>query len=203
MAQGGYDRIPLWDNDEIPDPADDHDDADETGSFVPNGASTPAPEFQTEQKEKDGFLGLPKVPENTLFELPELSTTVSTAEGEINKEFPNADKNKIKFRMDRKGRTEVGLISPKKPYYKLLTQVPWSSGEYRVNPQLPKEVLRALGESRRQTIETQIQNLTEGIFENKKITEDETKDPTERKKPMKEHKDKFQHVLICKDNWII
>ena len=55
--------------------------------------------------------------------------------------------------MDKKGRTEVGLISPKKPYYKLLTQIPGKSGEYRINPQLPKEVLTALGESRRQTIE--------------------------------------------------
>ena len=83
--------------------------------------------------------------------------------------------------MDEKGRTKVGLISPKKPFYNLLTQVPGRSGEYRVNPQLPKEVLRALGESRRQTIETEIERLSEGINENKKIAE-KAKDQTERRK---------------------
>ena len=70
--------------------------------------------------------------------------------------------------MDKKGRTEVGLISSRKPYYKLLTQISGKSGEYRINPQLPKEVLRALRESRRQTIEKKITNLSEGIIENKK-----------------------------------
>ena len=110
-----------------------------------------------------------------LTELPSLSTTTSAAEGEVDKEFPNADKNKIKFIMDRKGRTRVGLISPKKPYYNLLTQIPGKSREYRVNPQLPKEVLRALGESRRQAIQEEIGRLSEGIIENKKIAEDTTK----------------------------
>ena len=166
---------------ETPGPYDDDDDdnANQTGAFVPNGASTPAPEFQTMQKEKDG---LPKVPEDLLTGLPSLSTTSFAAEGEIDKEFPNADKNKIKFKMDEKGRVKVGLISPKEPYYNLLTQIPGKSGEYRVNPQLPKEVLRALGESRRQTIQEQIRGLSEGIIENKNIAEDTTKDQTERNK---------------------
>ena len=66
--------------------------------------------------------------------------------------------------MDRKGRTKVGLISPKKPFYILLTQIPGKSAEYRINPQLPKEVLRALGESRRQTIEKAIGRLSEGCY---------------------------------------
>ena len=179
MAEGGYERLPEWDED--PDvPNDDNDDertsfipfdsADQTGPSFPNGASTPAPEFQTEQREKDGLL----------YELPSLSSTTLAAEGEIDKEFPNADKNKIKFMMDDKGRTKVGLISPKKPYYPLLTQVPGKSGEYRVNPQLPKEVLRALGASRRQTIQEEIGRLSEGILENKKVAEDTSKGGAER-----------------------
>ena len=84
--------------------------------------------------------------------------------------------------MDRKGRTRVGLISPKKPYYNLLTQIPGKSGEYRVNPQLPKEVLRALGECRRQTIQEEIGRLSEDFLENKKIAEDTTKGQAERNK---------------------
>ena len=185
MAQGGYEPIPDW------DPYNDYpddDNADETGRFEPNRASTPAPKFQTEQKEKSDFPELPKIPElpkmpeDLLIELPSLSSTTLTAQGEIDKEFPNADKNKIKFIMDRKGRTRVGLISPKKPYYNLLTQVPGKSGEYWVNPQLPKEVLRALGESRRQTIQEEIGRLSEGINENKKIAEDVSEGGTERNK---------------------
>ena len=181
MAHGGYEPVPESDYDyDIPD--DDDDNADETGTFVPNGASTPAPEFQTEQKEKGGLPEFPKTAEDILYGLLSLSTTTSAAEGELYKEFPNADKNKIKFIMDRKGRTRVGLISPKKPYYNLLTQIPGKSGEYRVNPQLPKEVLRALGESRRQTIQEEIGGLSEGIIENKKIAEDTTKGQAERNK---------------------
>ena len=167
MAHSGYEPIPQWDDD-YDIPVDDDDNADQTGAFVPTGASTPAPELQTEQKEKSGFPELPKAPEDLLTELPSLSTTTFAAEGEIDKEFPNADKNKIKFIMDEKGRTRVGLISPKKPYYNLLTQIPGKNGQYRVNPQLPKEVLRALGESRRQTIQEEIGRLSEDIFENKK-----------------------------------
>ena len=153
MAEGGYERLPQWEDDY--DVSDD-DNADETGAFVPNGASTPAPEFQTEQREKEGLL----------YELPSLSSTVFVAWGEIEKEFPNADKDKLKFKMDDKGRTEVGLFPYSKKYYRLLTEVPGKSGEYRVNPQLPKEVLTALGKSRRQTIQEEIGRLSEGIFKN-------------------------------------
>ena len=84
--------------------------------------------------------------------------------------------------MDSKGRTEVGLISPQKKYYRLLTEVPGKSGEYRINQSLPKEVLRALGKSRRETIQKEIERLSEGIIDNKKIAEDTTKDRTERNK---------------------
>ena len=116
----GYEPIFDWDEDfDIPD--DDDDNADQTGAFVPFSSSTPGPnEFQTAQKEKGG---LPKPPSllEDLTELPSLSSTTFTAEGEIDKEFPNADKNKIKFMMDRQGRTRVGLISPQKPNYNLLT----------------------------------------------------------------------------------
>ena len=46
-----YEPIPEWNDDhDIPD--DDDDNADQTGTFVPFSSSTPAPEFQTAQKEK-------------------------------------------------------------------------------------------------------------------------------------------------------
>ena len=146
---------------------DDDDNADQTGAFGPL-SSTPAPEFQTAQKEKSGLPEPPAFLED-LSGMPGLSTTTFTAEGEINKEFPNADKTKIKYKMDSKGRTEVALIALKKPFYRLLTEIPGKSGEYRINPSLPKEVLRALGESRRETIQKEIGRLSEGIIVNKKI----------------------------------
>ena len=76
----------------------------------------------------------------------------------------------------------MGLIKPQKPYYNLLNQVPGKSGEYQINPSLPRDVLRALGESRRETIQKEIGRLSEGLFENKKISQDPTKGQTERNK---------------------
>ena len=47
-----YEPIPDWDDDyDVPD---DDDNADQTGAFGPL-SSTPAPEFQTAQKEKSGL----------------------------------------------------------------------------------------------------------------------------------------------------
>ena len=91
MAEGGYDRLPEWDDEDTPGPPDD-DDADETRPFLPSSSSTPAPEFQTAQKEKSSFPDLPEVPWATSFSeeltaLPSLLSTTTTAEGEIDKEF--------------------------------------------------------------------------------------------------------------------
>ena len=107
MAEGGYDRIPDWEYDIHADPYDDN--ADETTAFIPS-SSTPAPEFQTAQKERDVFQDLPAIPSfsEEIASLPSLLSTTTTAESEIDKEFPNADKNKIKFMMDEKGRKESG-----------------------------------------------------------------------------------------------
>ena len=157
-------------------PIDDHN-ADETFVFDPT-TSTP---YQNEQKEKSGLPGPPTFLED-LSELPGLSSTTLTAENEIFKEFPNADKTKIKYKMDSKGRVEVGLFSPQKKYYRLLTEIPGESGKYQINKSLPKEVLRALGESRRETIQKEIESLSKDIIDNKKIAEDTTKDQTDRNK---------------------
>ena len=81
-----YEPIPEWNNDyDIPDDDDDNDNADQTGSFVPFSSSTPAPEFQTAQKEKNGLPKPPSFLEEDLTELPGLSTTTLTAEGEIDR----------------------------------------------------------------------------------------------------------------------
>ena len=107
MAEGGYVEIPLWNNEEDPDPADD-DDADETAPFIPNGASTPAPEFQTQQKEIE-FSDITKRFEALGYRTSSLSPILETAEAQILKEFPNADKTKIKYMMDKKVGYKLGL----------------------------------------------------------------------------------------------
>ena len=91
-----YEPIPQWEDDyDIPDDDDDDDDnADQTGAFVPNGASTPAPEFQTEQKEKGGFSELPKVPEDFLTELPVFQQQLLLLRARLTKSFPMQTKTR-------------------------------------------------------------------------------------------------------------
>ena len=186
-----YTPIPEYDPYDVDVHNDNRfDDANTTGAFDPFLSSTPAPEFQTEQKEKGGLHEPPAFLED-LSELPGLSTTTLTAENEIFKEFPNADKTKIKYKMDSKGRTEVGLIAPKKPFYRLLTEIPGESGKYQINPRLPKEFSRALGEGRRQTIQQEIGRLSEGIIENKKMQKTQQKTRQKEIKLVKGHKCKF------------
>ena len=121
MAEGGrYERLPQED----PFGWDD-DNADQTGAFYPNGASTPAPTMQTEKNGLPELPELPKIPEDLLNELPSLSTTTDAAKIEIDKEFPYADKSKIKYKMDSKGRTEVGLISPQKNILQIINRNTW------------------------------------------------------------------------------
>ena len=89
MAEGGYERLP----EEDPEwEGNDDDNADQTGAFSPNGASTPATTMQTEKNGLPDLPELPKAPEDLLNELPSLSTTTSVAEKEIDNEFPYADK---------------------------------------------------------------------------------------------------------------
>ena len=85
MAYGGYERLPQEDPEWGRN--DDDDNADQTGAFSPNGASTPAPTIQTEKNGLPEFPELPKAPEDLLTELPSLSTTTLTAETRLTKSF--------------------------------------------------------------------------------------------------------------------
>ena len=62
MAEGGNDRLPEWEYDDIPsgfpdddDDDDDDDNADETTPFFPNGASTPYQAHAQEEMERKTF----------------------------------------------------------------------------------------------------------------------------------------------------
>jgi len=110
---------------------------------------------------------------------PGLSTTL-TAENELYREFKFADKNKLKFKMVN-DRLKVGLIAPKKPYYFLTTKGPGTE-EYQINRSLPKEVLKALGKSRRDTIAEKMTQLTDEITDYKKRAADPNENQVERNK---------------------
>ena len=147
-----------------------------TGFDVPQSSSTPRHRTTTMNEPSETHSWLDDVTNR-----PSLSTTF-TAENEIDKEFPYADKNKIKYMMDDKGRVKVGLIEPKKSYYSLLTKVPGKDAEYQINKSIPKEVLRALGESRREKIEKEIKIISNQININKDLYEREGFNQTEKNK---------------------
>ena len=56
MAEGGYDRLPDWEDETGNYPDDDDDDnADQTTPFFPNGASTPYQAHAQEEMEMKTF----------------------------------------------------------------------------------------------------------------------------------------------------
>ena len=156
-AEGG-ERDPLIANTEDRD----DDEGNETTGFDPGhpGASSPPATRQTTLNRPHAQTSYSELLPDT----PGLSTT-SFAEQELFKEFPYFKRMEIKARMV-KGRLEVGFIGLKKPYKPLLTEIR-RKGEYQINKGLAKEVLRALGEPRRELLEQEINRLTEGIQTNK------------------------------------
>ncbi|KAL9980839.1 hypothetical protein ACROYT_G009477 [Oculina patagonica] len=93
------------------DDRNDNDDSDTTGPFQPGGASTPGP--------SEGIPGRRTTmnrPDETTTMFPEIpddsATTTFTASSYLDKEFPSADKSKIKYKIDGNGRLQVGLIKP-------------------------------------------------------------------------------------------
>ena len=140
----------------------------------PEAHSSPHSQRKTRLNTDDETLSFFDLPDT-----PGLSTT-DFAENELDKEFRFANKNLLKYKME-KDRLKVGLIDSKKPFYFLTTKVQGKE-EYQINKNLPKEVLKALGKSRRDTIEEKLQKLTEEIDEYRKRADDPNESPLERSK---------------------
>ena len=184
MAEGGFDeRSPLLTHTN----EDDDDDAAPTGAAptggnvsmgfdpgAPGANSTPAPRHTTMNTpgERPSFDELLPSP-------PGLSTTYN-AENELYKEFPFTNKDKIKYFIEN-DRLKVGINKVDKPYYFLLTKVQGKE-EYQINPKLPKEVLKALGKSRRVTIAEKMTQLTDEITDYQKRAADPNENQVERNK---------------------
>ena len=155
MAEGGGERDPLIDH---TDDRGDDDEGNETTGFEPGdpGASSTPDRRQTTMNRPRVQPSYTEIPDT-----PGLSRT-SYAETELRKEFPNFNRMEIRARMDDNGRLEVGLIDPKKRYYRLIT-IQGKKGEYQINKSLPQEFIKYLGKSRRNFIEKEIKNLENGI----------------------------------------
>ena len=177
MAEvGDFDeKTPLFDYKNDDDDENSAGGNTTTGFDVPQSSSTPRHCTTTMNAPSEAHSWFKDVSNRPYF------STSLTAEAEINKEFPFADKNKIKYMMDDKGRVKVGLIEPKKPYYILLTKVPGKDADYQINKSIPKEVLRALGKSRREEIENEIKEISADIDFNKNFVE-KTSILTEKKR---------------------
>ena len=94
MAQGGFgDTDPLM---EHTDDRNDNDDGDTTGAFQPEGTSTPGSMRRTTTMNRPDVTTLfPDIPDDS-------ATTTFTASSYLDKEFPSADKSKIKYKIDKK-----------------------------------------------------------------------------------------------------
>ena len=75
-----------------------------------------------------------------------------------------------------------------KTTYYLSTKKPGEE-EYQINKQIKGELLRALGKPRRESLEKEINRLTEGIQTNKEEASS-NRDETEKIRPVKGHKGK-------------
>ena len=182
MAEGGFDeRTPFMEHTDETGGDDDDDVAPPGGNVSwgfnpidPKAHSSPHSQRQTRLNTHDEIPSFFDPPNP-----PGLSTTF-TAENELYKEFPFAEKYKLKFKMEN-DRLKVGLIAPKKPYYTLTTKVQGKE-EYQINKSLPKEVLKALGKSRRDIIAEKMQQLTAEIADYKKIAAGPNENQVERNK---------------------
>ena len=195
MAEGGGfgEKDPLIDhtddrNDDGGDEDNDINVGNTTGPFQPGSSSTPG---HGEQPIRKTTINRPETP-SWFPQIPEDSaTTTFTAESYLDKEFPHADKAKLKYKMDKNGRLQVGLIKPGKPYYFVTTKIQGKE-EYQINKNLTKEVLKALGPSRRLTLQNEIRALSEGINENKKTADDSNESSEERKKAKERAKQQIE-----------
>lgn len=153
----------------------------------PGGTSTPGhgeqiPVRTTTMNRPETPSWFPQIPDDS-------ATTTFTAESYFDKEFPDADKTKLKYKMDKNGRLQVGLIQPGKRYYFITTKIPGRE-EYQINKSLTKEVLKALGPNRRVTYENKIKAVSEGIYDDKKTADDPNENREERNKARERAKNK-------------
>ena len=132
-----------------PDPWDDDDYGDETTPFFPNGASTPAfsqyeekIEMKTRKHEKHGLPDTSHV--ETSFGAETSGARAWAAAKDL---FPKMSSKELEVSYNTKGRLQVKMFGAGKKYYNLTTAEK-GTGQVQINKSLPKEIKKALGESK-------------------------------------------------------
>ena len=187
MAEGGFnEKTPLMQD------TDDTGGGDEEPNVPPPTSGNVSMGFTPGEPKAKSTPATRHTRMNTPGELPsyfeklpdtiDISTAI-TAENKLKEEFPQADINKLKYKMDDE-RVKVGIFAPGKAYYYLTTKK-LGTDEYQINKSLTREILKALGKSRRDIIEETMQQLTTEIADYKKIAADPNENEIERNKARK------------------
>jgi len=184
MAEGGFDeRTPFMEHTDDTGGDDEEPTAPPpTGGNVSMGFTPGEPKAKSTPATRHTRMNTPGELPSYFEKLPDtidISTTI-TAESKLKEEFPHANMNKLKYKMDGE-RVKVGIFAPGKAYYYLTTKKQ-GTDEYQINKSLTREVLKALGKSRRDTIAEKMQELTAEIADYKKIAADSNENEIERNK---------------------
>ena len=140
------------------DPLDDDDDDDDqevnrTQPFQPGAASTPyhsgeQHEMQTMMHEQEGL------PETSYEETPLLGAQdqIQRLWDSLTRLFPRASATNLETSYSKTGRLQVKMVGIGKKAYPLFTKDN-NTGQDRLNPALPKEIKKSLGNNAEQIIE--------------------------------------------------
>ena len=159
---------------------DDDDDEEEVNPFRPDSSPTPGPSGEdiplttmNREKEKE-----PTTAETSFIEGSPVSRVLTSnrrAWEALKRIFPGAKATDIDVSYSKKGRLQVKMFGQGKKAYDLYTVQRGTKVE-RLNPNLPKEIRKALGTEREVLISTKekdIQELQKSIREDQIIVEDE------------------------------
>ena len=159
---------------------DDDDDEEEFNPFRPDSSSIPGPSGEdiplttmNREREKE-----PTTAETSFIEGSPVLTSNRRAWEALKGIFPEAKATEIDVSYSKKGRLQVKMFGQGKKAYDLYTVQRGTKVE-RLNPNLPKEIRKALGTEREVLIaakEKDIEELQKSIREDQIIVEDENED---------------------------
>ena len=153
MAEGGdfgYDDPDL--DYQIDHDDDDDQEANRTWPFQPGAASTPyhgeQHEMQTMMHEQEGL------PDTSYEETPLLDgqDQIQRSWDSLTRLYPRANATNLETSYSKTGRLQVKMVGAGKKAYPLFTRDN-NTGQNRLNPALPKEITKSLGNSAEQIIE--------------------------------------------------
>ena len=148
MAEGEAGK--SYDNPTFEDPWGEDDYGDETTPFLPNGASTPAGQYQTQVQEEIEMKEMQQAggPDTSYVETSFGAQTSGERAWVAAKDlFPKMSSSELEVSYNTKGRLQVKMFGAGKKTYNLMT-TERSTGREQINKSLPREIRNALGETK-------------------------------------------------------